>query len=225
MLGSHTGTHLVPPGYTFTPESARDSSYPPAIQAWRTEFVEKYGSITAEDVTTDAVRLEQGCGPARVIDVTHLLNTTAKASWPASPEITVVDIERHEKQHGALKKGDVVLFRSGWSDRFYRPLPAGKACMDDPLNGKCEGWPAPGADAIIYLTAKGVRCVGTDAPTIAAVNPKQALMTYWTLGGKGMIGVEYLTNLGKVPEGAYFIFAAVKIQGCHGGPGRAIALY
>jgi kynurenine formamidase len=40
-----------------------------------------------------------------------------------------------------------------------------------------------------------------------------------------MVGVEYLTNIGDVPEGAYFLFAAIKIRGCHGGPGRAIALY
>ena len=67
--------------------------------------------------------------------------------------------------------------------------------------------------------------MATDAPTLGGVEPKRALMTYWALGGKGMVGVEYLTNLGEVPEGAYFLFAAVKIRGCHGGPGRAIALY
>jgi kynurenine formamidase len=40
-----------------------------------------------------------------------------------------------------------------------------------------------------------------------------------------MVGVEYLTNLDPVPEPAYFLFATPKIQNCHGGPGRAIALY
>jgi kynurenine formamidase len=40
-----------------------------------------------------------------------------------------------------------------------------------------------------------------------------------------MVGVEFLTNLDHLPEGAYFLFAPVKIQGCHGGPGRAIALF
>ena len=43
--------------------------------------------------------------------------------------------------------------------------------------------------------------------------------------GKGMAGVEFLTNVGNLPEGAHFLFAAGKIRGCHGGPGRAIALY
>jgi kynurenine formamidase len=40
-----------------------------------------------------------------------------------------------------------------------------------------------------------------------------------------MVGVEFLTHVGHLPEKAFFVFAAVKIQGCHGGPGRAIALY
>ena len=97
--------------------------------------------------------------------------------------------------------------------------------MSDPLNGKSEGWPALATSAIAYLADKGIRCVGTDAPTLGGVNPKQALWTYWMLGNKGIVGVEFLTNLGKLPDKAYFLFVAVKIRGCHGGPGRAIALY
>jgi kynurenine formamidase len=45
------------------------------------------------------------------------------------------------------------------------------------------------------------------------------------LGGKGLVGVEYLTNLGNLSEGADFLFVAGKIRGCRGGPGRALALY
>jgi kynurenine formamidase len=119
-----------------------------------------------------------------------------------------------------------VIFRSGWSDRYLRPLPEGTACLEDPLNGKSEGWPAPGPEAILYLAGKGIRCVATDSPTLGGVDPKRALFTYWTLGGKGLAGVEFLTNL-EALEGkdAYFLFAALKIRGCHGGPGRAIAFY
>jgi kynurenine formamidase len=118
-----------------------------------------------------------------------------------------------------------VVFRSGWTDKFYKPLPAGAACMDAPLNGKREGWPAPGPAAVLYLAGRGVKCVGTDAPTLGGVDDRRALMTYWVLGGKGMVGVEFLTNLGGLPKDAYFLFAPVKIKDCHGGPGRAVALY
>ena len=38
-------------------------------------------------------------------------------------------------------------------------------------------------------------------------------------------GVEFLVNVGKIPTNAYFLFAAVKIRDCHGGPGRAMVLY
>ncbi len=67
--------------------------------------------------------------------------------------------------------------------------------------------------------------MATDAPDLGGVEPRRALMTYWALGSRGMVGVEYLTNLAGMPEGAYFLFAAVKMRGGHGGPGRAIALY
>jgi kynurenine formamidase len=50
-------------------------------------------------------------------------------------------------------------------------------------------------------------------------------MTYWALGSREMIGVEFLVNVSKIQKNAYFLFAAVKIRDCHGGPGRAIVLY
>jgi kynurenine formamidase len=225
MLDSQAGTHLVPPSYALPPGNSDDVNCPPEVREWLTEYEAKFGARGRSDVTTEKVQISQSCGPARVIDVSHLLGTTDRKRWPASPEISESDIRRFEEQHGPLRPGDIAIFRSGWSDRSYRPSPEGKACMEDPLNGKSEGWPAPGPSAVVYLAQKGVRCVATDAPTLGGVEPKRALMTYWALGGKGMIGVEFLTNLGRLPEGAYFLFAAVKVRGCHGGPGRAIALY
>ena len=118
-----------------------------------------------------------------------------------------------------------MVFRCGWSDRHLKTFPEGNSCLADPLNRKSEGWPAPGPDAVLYLAKKGVRCVATDGPTLGGAEPKRALFTYWALGGSGMAGVEYLTNLDRLPEGAYFLFAAMKVRGCHGGPGRALALY
>ena len=200
-------------------------TYSPEVREWLAEYEKKYGRRGSSDVTTEKVLFEQTCGDARVIDVRQLAGTSDAKSWPFSPEITAADIENDEKTHGELRPGDVVIFHSGWSDRFTRPLPLGKACLEDPLNGKSEGWPAPGPDAIFYLAGRGVRCVATDAPTLGGVEPKRALMTYWALGSKGMAGVEYLTNVGQMPRQAYFLFAAVKVKGGHGGHGRAIALY
>ncbi len=225
MLDSHAGTHLVPPAYSLPAKGFDSKDYPPEVRGWLAQYEKKYGPRGTSDVTTEKVPIAQTCGPARVIDVKHLLGTTRKADWPASPEIKETEVRAWEKRHGELKPGDIVLFRSGWSDNYYRPGAAGSACMDEPLNGKREGWPAPGPEAILYLARKGIRCVGTDAPTLGGVEPRRALWAYWALAGKGMVGVEFLTNLGALPRDGYFLFAAVKVRDCHGGPGRAIALY
>jgi kynurenine formamidase len=225
VLDSLAGTHLVPPAYALPPSGFEDATYEPEVRKLLAEYEAKYGPRGKSDVTSEKIPIAQTCGPARVIDVSFLLGTTDSKTWPASPAITVDDIWRDEARCGELRPGDIVLFRSGWSDRYYKPLPMGKACLDDPLNGRSEGWSAPNPDTIIYLAKRGIRCVATDAPTLGGVEPKRALMTYWGLGSKGMVGVEFLTNVGRLPQGAYFLFAAVKIRGCHGGPGRAIALY
>jgi kynurenine formamidase len=225
MFDSNSGTHLVPPAYALPPAGFDNGTYAPSVRAWLAEYEKKYGPRGTSNITADKVPIAQTCGSARVISVKHLLGSRKDQAWPASPEITAAHIRAYEKQHGTLKPGNVVIFHSGWSDQYYKPLPAGSACMEEPLNGKREGWPAPGPEAILYLASKQIRCVATDAPTLGGVEEKRALMTYWLLGSKGMVGVEFLTNLGDLPKGAYFVFAAVKIKDCHGGPGRAIALY
>ena len=84
-----------------------------------------------------------------------------------------------------------MLLRSGHTERTFKPFGEGKGC------------PALGADAVEYMHAKGIRCVGTDGPTLGGVDEKQALLTYWALGSHAMIGVELLTNLGALPDKAF----------------------
>jgi len=225
MFDSHAGTHLVPPAYSLPRQGFDPMDYAPKVQEWLREYEKANGKRGTSDVTTEKVPIGQTCGPARVIDVKQLLGKIGKEKWPASPEIKKSDIESYEAKQGEIVAGDIVIFQSGWSDQYYKPGVKGAACMEEPLNGLREGWPVPSLEAIQYLAKKGVRCVATDAPNLGGVDPKQALWTYWALGGNGMVGVEFLTNLDKLPQGAYFLFAAGKIQGCHGGPGRAIALY
>ena len=224
-MDSHTGTHLVPPSYALPEKGFDNNSYAPEVQIWLREYETKYGPRGTSNVTTDKVPLSQTCGRARVVDVRDLADSTEKSTWPASPEITVEHLRRFEKKHGRLQPGEIVVFYTGHSERHFKPFPEGEACLADPLNGKSEGWAAPGPAVIAYLAEQGIRCVATDGPTLGGVDAKRALMTYWLLGSKGMLGVEYLASVGKLPEKAFFIFAPVKIQGCHGGPGRAIALF
>jgi kynurenine formamidase len=226
LMDSMAGSHLVPPSFAL-PTEEQHPAYAPEVRGWLQEYEQKYSSRGTSAMTTEKVPLDWTAGRVRVIDVRSLVGTTLAKTWPASPEITPAHIEAAEKKDGELKPGDVVLFHTGHLDKHLRPQPNDVGLWSDPLQGKSEGWPAVGADAVVYLKSKGIRCVATDAPDLGGVDARRALMTYWALGSREMVGVEFLHNVGSIPKDkeAYFLFAAVKIRDCHGGPGRAIVLY
>jgi kynurenine formamidase len=230
LMDAMAGTHLVPPSFALPSETGR-ADYAPEVRGWLAEYEQKYGPRGVSSLTTEKIPLDWTCGPARVIDVRSLVGTTDPKNWPASPIITPAQILSYEQKSGPLKSGDVVVFQTGHIDRHLKPLPDDAGVWADPLTGKSEGWPAPDADTIVLLKQRGIRCVATDAPDLGGVNPKTALMTYWALGSREMVGIEFLYQVGKIPvvgpgsSGGYFLFAPLKIRDCHGGPGRAIVLY
>ena len=225
LTDAMAGTHLVPPSYAL-PADDKPIPYAPEVRGWLEEYETKYGRRGSSTRTTEQVPIEWTCGEARVIDVRSLVGSTQQAHWPASPEITVEHVQAYERTTGNLRPGEVVIFRTGHNDKYLRPQPADAGLWLEPLQGKSEGWSAPGPDVIAYLKEKGIRCVASDAPDLGGVDPRKALMTYWALGSREMVGVEFLVNVDKIPvQGAYFLFAAVKVRDCHGGPGRAIVLW
>jgi kynurenine formamidase len=225
LMDAMAGTHLVPPSYSL-PADDKPIPYAPEVRGWLQEYEKKYGPRGTSSLTTERIPIEWTCGEARVIDVRSLVGSTQPAQWPASPEITVEHVRAYEKTAGDLRRGEIVIFRTGHNDQHLRPSPADAGLWLEPLQGKAEGWPAPGPDVIDYLKEKGIRCIASDAPDLGGVDPRRALMTYWALGSREMVGVEFLVNVDKIPvQGAYFLFAAVKVRDCHGGPGRAIVLY
>lgn len=221
FMDSMTGTHLVPPSFALPPEGTQPE-YSPEGRGWLEDYEARFGPRGFSSMTTEQVPLSWTAGPIRVIDVRGLVGSTKESAWPASPVITPGHIEKYETSSGPLKPGDVVVFQTGHLDRWLKPLPDGSGVWADPLSGKSEGWPAPSPETILLLRKMGIRCVGTDAPDLGGVNPRQALMTYWALGSSEMVGVEFLYQLDRLPKTGYFLFAALKIRDCHGGPGRAI---
>ncbi|MCA9179101.1 MAG: cyclase family protein [Planctomycetales bacterium] len=225
LMDAMAGTHLVPPSYAL-PADDKPIPYAPEIRGWLEAYEKQYGKRGSSRLTTEQIPLDWTCGEARVVDVRSLAGSTKRATWPASPEITVDQLQAYEQAAGPLRPGDVVIFHTGYNDQKLLPDPQSRAFWQDPLAGDAEGWPAPGPAAIVYLKEKGVRCVASDAPDLGGTDPRRALMTYWALGSREMVGVEFLVNVDKIPAtGAYFLFAAVKVRDCHGGPGRAIVLY
>jgi kynurenine formamidase len=223
MLDAHTGTHLVPPAYSVPHLGFDRRKYDEDTRQALRQFENDFGELGTTELTADRVHVGNLVGNARIIEVRHLMG---KAALGKSPAIRVEDVERHEDVHGRIREGEVVIFHSGYSDLFCKPLPFGSRCISDPINGLAEGWPAPTPETIIYLARRGVRCIATDGPAMGSADRDEALRTYWAGGQQAICFVEYLTNVGVLPPvGSYFLFAPVKIFGCHGGHGRAVALF
>lgn len=203
LMDEHTGTHVDAPRHFLPPPgSGLPNEHP-------------LGAVTAEQVP-----LHQLMGPARVLDVRDLVGTTGPG---ISPEVTLARLQAWEAEAGPLEAGDVLLIRSDWDQR-YVPAPEGAAyCHDVIVTGRASGWPAPGPDLARYVAGKGVRCLGTDAPSVGAAQDGQPVHVAGL--GAGLVFLECLGNLAAIPAGgAFFIFAPLKLDAGSGAPGRAFAL-
>ena len=203
VIDEHTGTqsdfpaHFVPPPNSGLP------------------FAGPQGSMTG-----DKYPLDRMMGPAVVIDVTAIRD---KAANGKSAAITVDMIRAWEKMHGEIKGGDVVLFRSGYSDAYYKPMPEGMRMTFEPVVAKTKpGWPAPTPEVMDYLHKKGVWHLGTDGASMGPADGGQATH----VGGLkyGMSWEEMLIGLHKLPtRGAYYLALGIKVADQSGSPSRAIA--
>ena len=202
ILDEHVGTHFDAPPH-FIPPAA--TGLPLA-----SELGNQYA---------DLVPLSRLCGPAAVIDVRYL---DGQAPLGASPIIEPEPIRAWEREHGALKQGEIVLFYTGW-DRFYLPFPEGNAYSREVIAAQRVGWPSPDVGAAEYLLGKGVTVFGSDGGSIGPAH--NGIPVHHFALGHGMLLVESLTNLGKLPpRGAFFMFLPIKVKYGSGAPGRAIAI-
>jgi len=204
VIDEHTGTQLDCPAHFIPPEG---SGMP---------FEGPMGKMTC-----DKMSVSQWLGPAAVIDVRSLLD---KAPNGKSPIITPQMVRDWEAKNGALQRGEIVLFYSGYSDKYYKPFPEGNRLAFDPLIlQKSPGWPAPGPETMEYLNSKGIKHLGSDGPSMGPVEAGQA--THVAGLKYGMTWDELLTNVGKLPvRGAFYIALPTKIVDGSGATTRAIAL-
>ncbi len=203
VIDEHTGTQTDFPAHFVPPP---DSGLPHA------------GPMG--DVTGDRYPLDRMMGPAVVINVTDIRDA---AEPGLSAPITVERIQAWEAQNGEIQPGEVVLFYSGYTDAYYKPLPEGNRLTFDPLVLKtAPGWPAPTPEAVTYLQGKGVWHLGTDGASMGPVEGGQP--THLAGLQHGMSWEEQLTNLGELPtRGAYYVALPLKIVDQSGSPTRAIA--
>lgn len=200
-MHEHIGTHFDAPPHFIPPP---DSGLPNA-----NENGVLYG---------DRVPIAELQGPAAVIDATALRDI---GELGVSPYLSADGIREWEARHGEIRAGDVVLLYTGW-DAFYVPYPEGARYTRDVFAQKASGWPTTSAEAVELLHERGVRTLGTDAPSIGASH--EPIPSHLAGLRHGMSYVEGLANLGALPaRGAWFVFLPVKIAQSSGGPGRAFA--
>lgn len=200
-IDEHTGTHADAPSHFIPPPG---SGLPAAGPA---------GSVTIDLVPVDLCT-----GPAAVIDLTDVTGSEPGLSPEVGPD-RVLD---WESRFGALAPGDVVLLRTGWDER-YQPAPGGSAYVHDVVvTGTEPGWPAPAPATVQLLLERGVRCVGTDTPSMGAAHDAAPVHV---LGlSAGAVYVECLAGLASLPpRGAFFCFLPLKVKAGTGAPGRAVA--
>lgn len=197
LIDEHTGTHFDAPAHFL-----RDRAQ---VTGAHTGDEVDLGVFYGECAVIDASGVSEGAGPG------------------VSPVIPPEIIEAWEREHGRLRAGEIVLFRTAW-DRFYVAGDEGKRYAHDVLVSRTEpGWPAPEVPAMQLLLERGVRCAGTDAPSMGTAHNGAPVHVEGL--SKGMVYVELLTNLDQLPpRGATFVFLPLKIQGSSGGPGRAIGI-
>ncbi|MEI8083047.1 MAG: cyclase family protein, partial [Actinomycetes bacterium] len=136
VIDVNTGTQLdVPPHSVARPELKREKSGPLGL------------------AYTDTIEAWQSGGEACVVDVRDLLD---QAGNGISPLVKRAHIERFEKQHRPVRFGDVVLFRSDYSDKYYRPMPEGSRFLADVVDRKAPGYPDPDPDCMEFIGQRGV---------------------------------------------------------------------
>lgn len=197
LIDEHTGTHFDAP----------------------THFVPHDPSSPNPSLFGDQVDPRIFCGPCDVIEISA---DCCSHEGGMSPEITPAMILDWERRNGRIAAGDIVLFKTRW-DRYYVPGQEGGKYVTDVLVTKNEpGWPAPDVPAIEVLLERGVRCAGTDAPSMGSAH--NGAPVHVRALSQGMVFIEALTNLDALPSrGAQFVFLPLKVKKSSGGPGRAVA--
>lgn len=225
ILDGQVGTHVVLPSFSLPPAGVTPDNRPAEIQTALNAYAGKLGQPGHSNMRASDVPLDQLMGQAHVIDVRELVSPADATG--ASPVITREMLENHDRGQ-PIRAGEVVIFHAGYVDAHWAPLPASPAkdrLFAAPLAGAAPGWPAPTVEALALLHEKGVRCVGTDAPTLGGTDPRQALEVYWYAASHGMWPVEFLTQVERLSgKHAFFLFAPIKLRDSVGGYGRALAV-
>jgi kynurenine formamidase len=167
--------------------------------------------VDPEGSTSDAITPEMTVGEAAILDLMDI---------PANQPISA---ERMARAAAHVRKGDIVITKTGWGSRVSLETP--------------EFWataPWMTAEASILLREKGIKAIGFDFPQDECIRyfiskqqrpPLPEHVTHFHLLKQGVIMFEYLTNTAALTQPRSFVVALpVKLPDSDGAPARVIAI-
>jgi kynurenine formamidase len=164
--------------------------------------------------SVDRLTLEDLTGRAVIINVIE------QAQRNPDYELTLDDLRSWERRYGPIGKNSIVVLRTGWESKWYRP----REFMNKDKAG-VRHFPGYSCDAVDYLAHnRAVRALGTDTLSIDP-GRSEAFCAHKVLLKTDKYAIEGLTNLEKIPpQGATIVVSPLKIAGGSGAPARVFAL-
>ncbi len=127
--------------------------------------------------------------------------------------LTLEQVKEFEKKNGEIQKGDIVIIRFGWEEKYA----LGKEGADF-----LTDWPGVSKEAAQYFLDKKVSAVGCDTLSLDAFGVDEYVCHEILLGNNIPI-IENMCNLKKLPPIIYIIGLANKFKGGSGSPIRIAA--
>lgn len=163
------------------------------------------------------VPLERLIAPAVVVDV------TAQAAADADYRLTRDDLRAHEKAHGRIPEGAIILLQTGWSAHW----PDAKAYFgtETPDSAADLHFPSFGLEAVKWLVeTRRIAAIGVDSAS-TDIGASTDFPVHRYAAERNIPGFENLTNLDRLPpRGAMLAALPMKISDGSGGPLRAVAI-
>jgi arylformamidase len=123
-------------------------------------------------------------------------------------------IDDWQRRHGSIGAGEIVIFNFGWHRKW---------ATNDAAFTFLEPWPGLNRGAAERLLEMGVRAVGTDCLGLDRFDSED-IPAHDTLLANGVLIMENLAHLDKLPDRCFLIAAPLKIFEGSGSPIRALAL-
>jgi kynurenine formamidase len=208
ITGGHVGTHV---------DALAHVSYRGELHGGISAYdVQKGGSFTQLGIDTMAPLVCRGV----LLDIAALKGC---AVLPGGYAITAHDLIAAAEQAGVeIRRGDVVLVRSGWAQYF-----------DDPASFLSHeaGVPGPDEEAAHWLAQRGIRATGSDTTAYECIPPRMGhrlLPVHRLLLVERGIHIIEMLNLEALAADHIseflFILAPLKIVGATGSPVRPLAV-